>query len=426
MNPPAGSVSEFALPWLRGLRWSAVAGQGLCVLLVSEHLQIPLPLKPVFALIGLTALTNLALHLVPSRHAKSPGGIAAVLLFDVLSLTALLHLTGGPHNPFSSFYLVHVAIAAVALPTAWTVGVGVACCAGFASLFLGYRDPLPGTDVRHLPIVGETICGVGPQMSVALHLQGMLASFALTAAAIVTFAGRLQNALRRREAELARANALAAQSDRFAALATLAGGAAHELGTPLGTIGIAAAELARAARRHPDDTDLAEDADLIREEVARCRAILDRLANQAGDPAETLALPEVLGEVRARFAQERLVVQDDSETATLVAPRQALVQALVSLVKNAFDASPPGRAVELTATRADHRIEFHVTDRGSGLDEAARRHAGEPFFTTKPPGRGVGLGLYLVRLLAQRLGGEFDLAPQHGGGTRAVLRLPRP
>ena len=69
-------------------------------------------------------------------------------------------------------------------------------------------------------------------------------------------------------------------------------------------------------------------------------------------------------------------------------------------------------------------MEFHVTDRGTGLTDEARLHAGEPFFTTKPPGSGVGLGLFLVRLLSQRMGGDFELMPQPTGGTRAVLRIP--
>lgn len=68
--------------------------------------------------------------------------------------------------------------------------------------------------------------------------------------------------------------------------------------------------------------------------------------------------------------------------------------------------------------------EFHVTDCGGGLAEEIRVHAGEAFFKTKPPGRGMGLGLFLVRLLAPRLAGELRFETPSGGGTRAVLSLP--
>ena len=252
----------------------------------------------------------------------------------------------------------------------------------------------------------------------------MQVAFVLTSACVVGFAGRLQQALQTGQQALARARADAAQNERFAGLATLAAGAAHELGTPLGTIQIAASELARASIRHPEDTELAEDAELIREEVSRCRLILDRLANQAGDPAEALQLSEVISEVQCRFAQQKLEVMSVGITERLVAPRQALVQALASLVKNGFDASPSSQTVRLEAVQSGDSLEFRVTDQGGGLSAEARIHAGEPFFTTKPPGSGVGLGLFLVRLLSQRMGGDFNLLPLPAGGTCAILRLP--
>ena len=99
-------------------------------------------------------------------------------------------------------------------------------------------------------------------------------------------------------------------------------------------------------------------------------------------------------------------------------------QALSSLLKNALDASPVDAAVRVEVRHVGARVEFVVEDRGVGLDPAARSHAGEPFFTTKPPGQGMGLGLFLVRLLAQRLDGEFRLESLPQGGTRALLSLP--
>lgn len=403
------------LPWLRRLRWTAVMGQMTTVLVTVGWLGIPLPLVPVFLCIGLTALSNLLLQAIPPGRGESVAVLTTIMAVDVLLLTALLHFTGGPHNPFTSFYLVHVALAAVALPLREALFLAVECSVGFSLLFLGHP---------HLPRPGDAVCGVGPDLPLALHLRGMQVAFVLTAACVVGFAGRLQQALRRGEQALVRARMDAAQHERFAGLATLAAGAAHELGTPLGTIQIAAAELSRAAQRHPDDAELAEDAELIREEVIRCRWILDRLASEASDPVEPLRLSDVIREVRTRFHPEAIDVRGVDDHEQMVAPRQALVQALASLVKNGLDASPPAGKVALETLKTAGRMEFHVTDQGGGLSEEARLHAGEPFFTTKPPGSGVGLGLFLVRLLSQRMGGDFELMPQPSGGTRAVLSIP--
>ncbi len=263
-------------------------------------------------------------------------------------------------------------------------------------------------------------------MPLSMHLRGMLVAFGLSAACITFFAGRLQAALRRQAEELARARALAAENERFAAMATLAAGAAHELGTPLGTIAIAAGELVRNARQSSVPAEIQEDADLIREEAARCRGILDRLQDQAGDAARPLAVAEVLEAVGARFPGGRVqLVLPAGDAGRLQAPPEALGQALASLVKNALDASPPDGVMDLCAEVDGEAVQFVVRDRGAGLDDAARQHAGEPFFTTKPAGQGMGLGLFLVRLLARRMSGEFRLVSRADGGTEAVLRVPR-
>ncbi|MCW5558015.1 MAG: HAMP domain-containing histidine kinase [Verrucomicrobiae bacterium] len=415
-RPGAVALPALTLPWLRRLRWTAVAGQTLAVWFVIGWLRLPLPLEAVFLCIGCTALSNLALHGIPAGRAESPSALAAILATDVMLLTALLYFTGGPHNPFSSFYLVHVALAAVVLPPLWAVPLAGLCCGGYGLLFLG-RSLLPPP--------GDAVCGIGPNLPLPVHLRGMLIAFVLTAAAVVFFAGRLQQALRLRESELARTRELAAQNERFAALATLAAGAAHELGSPLGTIALAAGEIARAAQHLPGHGDLADDAALIREEAARCRAILDRLEQQAGDTPRSLAVHELLHQLRGRFARRALVIEAAAAPRTVFAPPEALAQALAALVKNALDASPAECSVVVRVHTVGLFAQFEVADHGSGLSAAAHAHAGEPFFSTKPPGQGMGLGLFLVRLLAQRLAGEFAIEPRPSGGTRAILRLPQ-
>lgn len=403
---------EPTLAWLVRLRWAAVIGQSATVAVAHGWLHLAMPLKAVLGLIALTAMSNALLARRARRGTPLRRSLfVRVLFFDTLILTALLACTGGAHNPFASFYLVHVAIAAVALGSLAAWSMAALATLGYGSLFL-----LQGPHAHHA--IGET-----------LHLRGMFCATALTAGCIAYFAGRLNRELRKRERALGEMRLLREQNERFAALATLAAGVAHELGSPLGTIAVAARELERNAAT-ADSPPWQEDAGLIRAEVERCREILGRLnarsTNELGEAPTAFPLPDLITSVRAALPETERARLDiaDLESSTLFLPRAAVSEALRSLLRNAFDASPAEACVSLRALVEERTAVFTVRDAGSGLSPKVAAHAAEPFFTTKPPGSGMGLGLYLVRLMAERLGGSFTLRANADAGATAELRLP--
>src|SRR5687768_6484251 len=101
--------------WLARLRWLAVVGQVLATGVAQWVLKLDLPLAPIVAVVVVTLVSNVAI-VVWSRRGVAPGWtVPAVLLLDTCSLTVLLYYTGGPDNPFSSLYLVHVAMSVVAV-----------------------------------------------------------------------------------------------------------------------------------------------------------------------------------------------------------------------------------------------------------------------------------------------------------------------
>jgi two-component system sensor histidine kinase RegB len=272
-----------------------------------------------------------------------------------------------------------------------------------------------------------------PQLSHAdqmrVHMQGMWFAFAVSAVFITIFVTRLRHGLGQREVELARARTLASQSEKLASLATLATGAAHELSTPLSTIAVIAKELERALA--PSDETARTDAQLIRREVERCREILQRMAADAGHASEVedrpLPLVELLksaveGLPRARDI--RLIVAEGASDCVLRCQAQATAQALRGMLKNALQASPPEKHIEVNAQREGKMCRVAIRDFGAGMSPDVLARAGEPFFTTKEPGEGMGLGLFLTRVVAERVGGRLDLQSQQGQGTTAVLLLP--
>jgi two-component system, sensor histidine kinase RegB len=245
---------------------------------------------------------------------------------------------------------------------------------------------------------------------------------------IVFFVQRVSSALAARERELQAAHVEAERRQKLASLATLAAGAAHELSTPLSTIAIVAKELQRSLTGSVPP-DVLADLQLVRDQVGRCREILDRMAAHAGqNVGEPLTAISVRGWIAAALdgfaARSRVLVEAADEDAQLVGPPRALAAALRGLLKNAIQASAPEVHVTLRVLARDGRIRASVLDSGPGMAPEVLARVGEPFFTTKVPGEGMGLGLFLTRALAEQLGGEFRIAPRAGGGTEACIDLP--
>jgi two-component system sensor histidine kinase RegB len=411
----AAEPGRIKLDWLVKLHWGAIVGQTAAILGVHLSGVVPLPLGPLLSLVAVEVAVNVGLALWLRRGPDvSDAALAGVMLLDTVVLTALLHLSGGHFNPFSTLYLVNVALAAILLPARWSwiqLAFSVLC---FGVLF---------------PLQGLAPFGVQDhEAMMAIHLQGMLVAFAIAAFFIVLIVQRVTRALDRRDAELARARGLAERRQKLASLATLAAGAAHELSTPLATIAVAARELDRDLARGGAMPGARADLDLIRGQVARCKDILQQMAARAGENAgealvDVPVADWVAGALDGLPGAERVAL--DAAVATRVrGPRRGLERALRVLLRNALQASAAGAPVSLRARAGPDGVEVEVADRGAGMAPDVLARAGEPFFTTKDPGAGSGLGLFLARALVEQLGGALELASEPGRGTTARIVLP--
>jgi two-component system sensor histidine kinase RegB len=426
------------LAWLQKLRWAALAGQLATVAVVHDWMQIEVPLDKLLGVLSLAAATNVALgfwlrsrSFAGSEWAGRGEWISgSLMMLDNLFLTVLLYYTGGPSNPFTVFYLVNIALAAAILPARWAWILDGAAFLCFAFLFAAHVS-LPalehGHEHEHAMHHG-TRTAPGPM---SLHLQGSLIAFGGAATFIVYFITRISSELARREAELDEARERRLQSDKLAALATLAAGAAHELATPLSTIAV----LARDLELDLADSNLSEqafhDVQLVRAEVDRCRRILDSMAAGAGESVgEELVELSPAELLESAFRELPVADRIELEMPAVVAarrlrvPKLALCQSLRALLQNCFDASPTDGQVRISIASRDPWLELSMTDTGAGMPEEVLRRAGEPFFTTKEPGSGMGLGLFLARRTIERIGGSVTLESAVGVGTRATVRLP--
>jgi two-component system sensor histidine kinase RegB len=406
------------LIWFTTVRWTTVLAGAIAIFAGRNALEVAVPLGSAAAALAAYALSNLWLTW-RVRQGQTAGllTVAAVLMCaDVVLLSWLLLRAGGVLNPASVFYLVEIVVAALVLGRRWTWIVTSLAVAGYALLFLAETDQLQVAQSMHPEI--------------ALHMRGMWLAFALTALIIAALVTRLTIAVERSDRALEALRERNARTARVAGLATLAAGAAHELSTPLSTIAVAARELERALGEGQDPA-LRNDAQLIRAETDRCRAILDAMSAQSGDPAgeppRESRIEDVIEKIRARVSTEDWSrVELTAAPGLLVTwPVGVVVRAVGNLIDNALQASTPADRVRLNVGAAPGRlVRIAVEDRGAGMsvDELAR--AGEPFFTTKPPGRGTGLGLFVARSTAEHLGGFLNLKSARGSGTTATMELP--
>jgi signal transduction histidine kinase len=221
-----------------------------------------------------------------------------------------------------------------------------------------------------------------------------------------------------------------ARGQRLALAGQMAASVAHQIGTPLNLIS-GYVQLLRSER--PDGSPDAERLRTIQEQIGRVTAIVQSLLDQTRRPALVLRPlpPGELVEGLAGLVRPSLVgrgVELDLEVAAglpaLGADRAQLEQALLNLVTNALDAMPEGGRLSLAARPDGEGVALVVQDSGTGIPPDDLPRVFDPLFTTKPPGKGTGLGLPILREIVEAHGGTVRLESRAGEGTAAVVRLP--
>lgn len=398
--------------WLRNV---AIAGQGCALWAAQGYFALELPLVPLLGAIGGQGLLNLLTWRRLGRAQQiTERELLAQLLTDILLYSVLFYYSGGYANPFVWMYLLPLTVAAVALPWRFTWLVAGTSVAVYTLLMFFYA-PLPHQ--HHHQDGGDF----------SMHLLGMWFGFVVSAGIIAYFVARIGNNLREYDHLMAQAREKALESERMLALGTLATAAAHELGTPLATMAVVIGEL---AADHAGQPALAEPLVVLRTQVQRCKQILTSITASAGqqraEEAQGRALDAFLEQTVARWQDMHPTIRLDallqgSSPAPLIAVDRTLGQALVNLLDNAADASPGHIAVEGRWTAGE--LKLTIRDYGPGLTPEATENAGTPFFTTKADD-GLGLGLYLARLIFERFGGSVSLSNHAQGGAVTSVQLP--
>lgn len=402
-------ITGSLLRWLFGLRWVILAILAAALPATQHWLGLPVSYAVAVPALFVLAGANVVPMLRPDLASANARSVITNVVIDVLAISVVLGASGGAANPFSAILLVYVALAASMLPVGATFFIAALAACTFGALFF-----VPGSASCHVP-----------GADFASHLYGMWVAFALGAGLVAFFLTRVRRALQARERELAELSQRAQESMKFAALGTLAAGTAHELGTPLGTIAVLAGELEGATQ-----TEVERHARAIREQVARCRAVLERMRPGAqqiegGDADLSTSVPRAVSAWKSANPDAAIEIRR-AERGIVPLAHADVEAALFVLLDNARAAqSQAGRVAPIVVeTGSRHGRPFvSVEDQGVGIAEADLPRVGEPFYTTKGVGEGMGLGLYVVRTLLAQAGGKLEIERKAPRGTRIEMRF---
>jgi two-component system sensor histidine kinase RegB len=437
MDESAGALGQATrerinLEWLLRLRWAAVLVQTLTIAGARLLLGMELPLGFLGIVVALEAVSNVAASWWHRRdgdpRVDSESLLAVIMALDIGFLTALLFGSGGPFNPFSVFYLIHISLAAATLRPrlAWSLTLLSVCC--FGGLFVRYV-PIPALEHHGVDSTPSAAHSHAPSETMHIHLRGMLLAFAGAAVFVTYFVTRVRHELDQRDAQLAAADRRRAHLERLDSLVTLAAGAAHELATPLATVMVAAREM--ELELTGSGSPLLADIQVMVREIGRCRDILGTLTSRAGERmGETwreTPLSDLLADARLATRQPDsivVVIAPACSRAAVVAPRRALTQTLGALLQNGLDASSDPKEVRLLAACESGELKIEVQDSGRGMSDSTLRRLGEPFYSTRQGVGGMGLGVFLAKRVVEQIGGSVVYESKLGSGTTVRLTVP--
>ena len=404
------------------IRSVALLGQLLALVFFGTVNPIGLPLVPIAVILSIYSAITAATWL----RSTQPVPIVDYeffthLLIDIFFFSMLLYFSGGASNPFVSYYLIPLSIAAITLPRRLSILIALAAL-GCYTVLLNYYVPIAAIAPQASDIHGGHSGSVNE--STNLHIMGMWANFAISGALITYFISRMAGTLKQQQQKIAEQRETQLRDEQLLAVATLAAGTAHELGTPLNTMKIIIDELSHTRQNS------AEDLLLLNQQIDTCKSTLKQLLMTAEQSQSSVQPPRLLRDYFSALLSRWQLMRPNINVSINLADKLTqepcatfhltIEQSIINLLNNAADASPEWIEVSIQWT-AD-RATIDIRDHGPGLDINNIDNLGHAFVTHKDDG--LGLGLFLSRATLTRFGGTVSLRNALGGGTHTQISLP--
>ncbi|HEY8219584.1 MAG TPA: ATP-binding protein [Methylobacter sp.] len=442
----AAPKSEFSarqnLKWLFILRNLMILSEVILIILSIYGLNIRLPEQQLWLVVMSIGVVNIYTSMrLKTADPVTELEIFSQLVIDVFSIAALLYLTGGASNPITWVFLLPLIITAIMLHQSYAWYMVILTTSMYTAL-MAYNIPLPSiephmprsemqySDVKNYELL-QQVHAMSDSHYFNLHIFGMWFGFVFSAGLVAFFVVELAKTLKTQERNLAEARENALRDERVVALGTLAASAAHDMGTPLGTIAIVAHELEQEYPVHRF-ADLHEKLLIMQQQIDRCKVALSVMSASAGEmraeSGSVMLLTEYIDEVINQWRTHKpsaklcFFINPEVVTQAKIIAELTLTHSIINILNNAAEASPPEKGIEFHATWDLNYAVIKIRDFGPGLPLELIDLAGkQPVISKK---RGLGVGLFLAYSTINRLGGKINLYNSESGGACVEITLP--
>ena len=394
------------------LRWIAIIGQFLAIILVYFYLKLDFPILIALAVLLLGFLSNLYLQFGIRSITLKDFNSSLFLVYDLIQLTALLYLTGGISNPFSILMIIPTVVSSTLLSMGTTIILGILTII-FLFLLTIFHYPLPGIHDHSITF---------PK----LYLTGYFLAIIIGLVFLSYFGIRFSGESKRRSDAINKVQQVIAKEYELESLGGQAAAAAHSLGTPLATISVVASELKKELGKNKEHT---KDIELLISQTKRCGEILKQISKKQIKEDEFFSkttIEDLLNEVIESFKEsssKKLMLNLDEDKRNFEFHRSPeLIYGLRNFIGNAVKFAKS--TVEIKIKSNSKNLEVSINDDGPGFPEDIKEILGEPYIKSKSrdinSNAGTGLGTFIGKTLLERRSARLTFSRDNKLGGASV------